>query len=342
MANLALTVLDAYRLPYADSALDLAEHRLSQYGVFELFKRDTPNLIPAATLEAGRKAQTRPVTIPVIKTKDYAITNTRSCAVVTNSNESAFVTLVFGTIVWNFHMVPSQYGNNYIGLQQDFNMKMKDSQKSILTAMDIACYNYLNANKSQVNNGAGKPYPFTNNVILFPATDTNNVLNELSSIMYQNDLNGRFNLVATPRMQSLVNLLKNQGIGNAQNLAFQFGDFDLGFSNRVTLSDNARDTFFVMPKGSAGIVTWIDPSARMGEQAYNTTWTVENLPELGFEVGLKTQVGCNDNSTEAGAGFEASNRIHYQFSFDYALVTPYNSSPATLPGTILKADILAQ
>ena len=341
MANLALTVLDAYRLPYVQSNLDRHEHRMSQYGVFELFKTDTPNLIPAATLEKAKQAQTHPVTIPVIKTKDYSIRTTRSCAVVTNSNESAFVTLVFGTMVWDFHMVPSQYGNNYIGMQEDFNRKMNDTQRSVLAALDLACYAKLNADKSQVNKAAGKPYAFTGNTIIFPAADEKIVLNELTSIMYQNDFSGRFNLIATPRMQSLVNLLKNQGIGNAQNLAFQFGDFDLGFSNRVSLSDNARDTFFVMPKGAAGIVTWIDPSARMGEVAGNTTWTVENLPELGFEVGLKTQTGCNDNSAEAGAGFEASNRIHYQFSMDYALVTPYNSDPANIPGAIYKADILA-
>jgi hypothetical protein len=60
---------------------------------------------------------------------------------------------------------------------------------------------------------------------------------------------------------------------------------------------------------------------------------------LGIDVGMKYQDSCAENSAEAGSGYEASLQESFTFSFDYALVSAYNSDSATLPGVIYKAAI---
>lgn len=340
MAYLAATVLDAYRLPYADSALDQNEHRLSTYGVLEMFKNDTPNLVRADLLEMAKKADTHTTSIPVIKTKDYTITTTRACSVITNSNESAFVSLSFSTVRWGFHMVPSQYANNYIAYQDDFNRKLNDSCKKVLATLDAACYTKLNTDKSVVNNAAGNPYTVSGDTMIVPKADETLFLNELESIMMQNDHNGPYNIIASPRFAALVRYLNAQGVANATNTAFQVMGYNVGYSNRVLVAGGDRDTVFVSPVGSLGFIPWVDPDSRQNQTAISgKVWSEEFLPLLGFNVGMMYQDSCADNSTEAGNGFEASKQEGFTFSFDYALLTSYNSDSATYPGSIFKAAI---
>lgn len=342
MAYLASTVLDAYRLPYADSNLDQHEHRLSNYGALETFMGDTPNLVRADLIEMAKKAQDHTTSIPVIKTKDYTITTTRACAVITNSNESAYVSLSFATVRWGFHMVPSQYANNMIGYQDDFNRKMNDSCKKVLATLDTACYTKLNTDKSAVNNAANNPWPFAGDTMQVPVADANLFLNELESVMSQNDLTGPYNIISSPRFKALVNYLNNQGVANAVNTAFQIMGFNVAYSNRIAVAAGDRDTVFVMPQGSLGFIPWVDPDSRSNQQAISgKVWSEEFLPLLGFNVGLLYQDSCADNSAEAGNGFEASKQEGFTFSFDYALLTSYNSNSVTLPGSIFKAAISA-
>jgi hypothetical protein len=133
-----------------------------------------------------------------------------------------------------------------------------------------------------------------------------------------------------------------QGQSNATNTVFQFGDYNFWYSNRVTLTSGARSTFFVMPQGTFGLLTWIDPDSkqksRVNEGNY---WDSIALPTAGFNVGVHYQKACFDASTEVAAGSEASMAEYYNISFDYCYVTPYNSSTSVLAGPIYKGSIMA-
>ena len=155
--------------------------------------------------------------------------------------------------------------------------------------------------------------------------------------MYADDFNGPFNIVGSPALMSANAFYNNQGAGNQENTMFQFGDFNFDYSNRVTKSAGAESTFFVMPHGSLAILDWIDPDSRAGRRISESNYyTSFNLPMVGLNVGLHVQTACADNTTEAGAGLEASVTENYNFSLDYALITPYISAGA---GPIFKADI---
>jgi len=340
MAYLAATVLDSYRAKYASQQMDVYEHRPSRYGAFNAYIADTPNLVNAAELEAAKASQTHAVTIPVINKKTFTTTTTRSCTGLTNSNVSAYVTPSWATKAVGFHMVPSQYGDNYIKYQDDFNKKIWDMQLHLLGELDTLAYTDLNTDKSTVNNADGNPYTVASDTMGVPFADREEFFNELESIMNQNDLYGEFNVVASPRVNALVRHLANQGSANGENFAYQFMGYTFQYSNRVTIAAGDFGTVFAMPKGSLGFLTWIDPDARMGLKAGDgKEWSTIYLPLLGFEVGLLYQSTCGDNSTEARAGFEASMIENFNFSFDYSFIGAYNSDTATYPGTIFKAGL---
>lgn len=340
MAYLAATVLDSYRAQYSQQQMDKHEHRASIYGALDAFIMDTPNLVNAAELEAAKMAQDHAVTIPVLKKKTFTTTTTRSCTGLTNSNVSAYVTPSWATKVVGFHMVPSQYGDNYIKYQDDFNKKILDLQIHLLAELDTLAYTNLNTNKSAVNNADGNPYTVASNTMAVPYSDREQFFNEMESIMTQNDLLGPYNVVGSPRLNALVRHLANQGAGNDVNYTYEFMGYRFMYSNRVTVAAGDMATAFIMPTGSLGFLTWIDPDARMGNRAPDgKEWSTIYLPLLGFEVGLLYQGTCGDNSTEAGNGFEASMIENFNFSFDYSFINAYNSDSATYPGTIFKAGI---
>jgi len=340
MAYLLDTVLTEWRSDYQDTNLDLHEHRLSSFGAFEAFALDTPNLVSADQIASERTAQTRATKITVIKRKSYSLSTTRACAAIDNNNVSALVTLTWATLRTGFSMIPSQYPNNHIGYMEDFNRKMLDVQRTFLTQLDTLAVANLNANKSAVNAADGNPYTVTANTMDVPAADKDNFFNELEAILNTNDLEYPVNIVASTRTKALVRELYNQGPANDTNTQYQFGDQNFHYSNRVSVATGDAYTVFAAPMGSLGYLSWVDPDSKLNSTANSgKEWRTMMLPLLGHNVGVLFQDACADNSTEIGAGAEASLIQNYTFSFDYSFINAYNSDPNTLAGTIYKAGI---
>jgi hypothetical protein len=237
-------------------------------------------------------------------------------------------------------MIPSQYANNHIGFMEDFNRKMTDVQRYFLTQLDTLAATNLNTNKTIVNAADGNPYTVTANTMVVPNNDKDNYFNELESVLNTNDFEYPVNIVASTRTKALVKELYNQGVSNDTNTQYQFGDQNFRYSNRVSVATGDAYTVFAAPFGSLGYLSWIDPDSKLNSEAISgKKWSRTMLPLLGHEVGLLFQDSCADNSTEIGAGAEASLKQNYTFSFDYAFINAYNSDSSTLAGTIYKAAI---
>lgn len=339
MAYLSATALNEYRQAYASSALDKHENRNSGYGLLALAKRDTPNLIPSQALVAARGTAARTTKIPVLQKITYTPGSTRSCYGETQDTTSALETVTWATVTEGFHMVPSQYLNNEIGYVEDFKHKLYHLERAIAAQLDSAIYTKLNTVKSTTFTAEDDPFAFVGNTIQIPNADKNTYLNELYQSLWQDDYVGPFNIVASPQLMAVNSFYAAQGSGNATNTVFQFGEFSFDYSNRVTKSGSANATFFAMPHGSIAILDWVDPDSRAGHKISDGNyWTTFNMPMLGMTVGLHYQMACADNASTYGSGLEASVTEYFNFSFDYALVTPYISAGAT---PIFKADILA-
>ena len=338
--TLVLTLLNEYTLAYEKSKIDAAEHRLSNYGAYETYRKDTNNLIPGAQeLIEGRSTESRTARIPVINRATYSTSAARNCTADTAENTSTFVTPSWTTIETGFMMVPSQYEGNYIKYQADFNRKMEDVQRTFLATLDTAAYTNLNAAKSAVNAADGNPYTVASNIMIVPNEDAELVFNELGPIMESNDLFAPFNVVGSTRLQALVRQYSSQGTSNAENRAFQFGDFSFAYSNRVAVATGYRDTIFCMPVGSLAYLSWIDPDSRLGHKGGIYEWHKQMMPMLGHDVGVLVQSTCGDKSATQASGLEATLVQSWQFSFDYSFNYAYNSDSATYAGSVFRANI---
>ncbi|MCK9220208.1 MAG: hypothetical protein M0P47_09190 [Bacteroidales bacterium] len=339
MAYLAATALTEYRQQYSSASLDKFENRGTGLGLLSLAKRDTPNLISTAEIIKARGTAERATKVQVLQKIAFSNTSVRTCTGATQSSVSALVTLSWVTIANGFHMVPSQYNNNDIAYVEDFKHKMQQMELAMAKEMDTAIYTKLNAVKSTTFTAENAPFAFSSSVVQIPQASKPTYLSELYQSMFQDDFVGPFNIVASPALMSVNQYFANQGAGNSANTVFQFGDFSFDYSNRVALSGGANATFFIMPNGSIGILDWIDPESRRGARLSESNyWTTATLPMIGVTSGLHVQATCADNTTEGGAGLEASVIENFNFSFDYALVSPYISAGAS---PIYKADILS-
>ncbi|NCD40902.1 MAG: hypothetical protein EOL88_02300 [Bacteroidia bacterium] len=346
MAYLLDTVLATYMAKY-DAKLDQWEQRKNLgYGAITAVMQDTKNTVNANELEENLTARGRAEYISVLQRPDFdstKVTTSPSCTMIDNSTVSAKVGLTWAYYENGFHMIPSQYGDNVIGYERDFKVKMDGIIDNAMSILNTAAISHLETNKSQVNNAEGNPYAFTGNSIIVPTTNQNMFFNEIDPMMLYNNLDvSKLNIVATPRVMSYVRYIMAQGAGNAENLAFQNGNHFYYYDSHLTIPTSYRDVMYMFPSGSVGMLNWIEQDNRIGQQAGDgMIWgNMELIP--GLTVGTYRKSSCNDSSAEAGrssVGYEASLKDQFKIGFWYSFVTAYNSTPSTVPGTIFKAQL---
>ena len=353
MAGLANTLTQNLRTQYP-SKLDKNEDRLSEYGAWELFKMDTvspestitPDVIAQAKMSIGNTLQ-----IPVIDGDDVTIGNTRSCTIADYENTSNLVTVTFTTYSFGFTMVPASYMNNDIKYQADFDRKLLKYLKKFAATLGSASVAKLEADKTQVMNsafiGVGQKYgALAGNAIQVTDAQKNLIFNDLSAIMSEDDFYGRYNVLGSQTLRSIVGEYTNQGATNSTNTQFQFGEYDFGYTNRVSVGAGKAATFYAMPKGTMATVNRNEPDAIAGSIINSENyWDEVRVPIVDLDMGVRYFKECADNSTINGgsgaAHLTGSMKETFIWSTDVAFITSYNSDPVTLAGPIFKAEISA-
>ena len=329
--SLATTVLDEYRLGVERSNLDVAENRMANYGAFDTAIKDTPNLVPGyQELINQRLDADRTASIVVLQKQALATSANRSCTAPTADATSAYVTPSWTTIETGFRMIRSRNTGNYIDYQTELNHNMVDVERTFLEAVDTAVVTHLEANKTTTNSADGNPFTVTANSMVVPLADHDTFFNEVDQIYMQNDYPaGQMkNVVASPRLSSIVRYYANQGAGNSSNFAFQFADFNFGYTNNISVSATGDiGILYVMPVGTLAYLSWIDPDCRMGRDLADKQWFTQMLPKLGHEVGVYWQAACYDYS-DTVTGLERTPSEGYEFSFDYTVLSSYISADA--------------
>lgn len=350
--SLVNTRLQAIRSKYAGT-LDKYEDRLSNYGAWAKFVEDTtdpesivtPDILEKAGMSAGNSLE-----IPVIDGEDVTITNVRTCTIADDESTSALVTVTFATYQFGFTMIPGQYANNEIGYMADFERKIKRYGKKFAETLDSAALTKLEADKSAVMNspfiGAGAKYgALVGDAVQVTSAQKQFFFNDLGVIMQGDDFEGRYNVIGSTTLQSTVNQYLNQGTQNGTNSMFQFGQFDFGYSNRVSVNTGGgkESTLYCMPKGSLAVMNRNIPDAINGEKINENDWfDIFRFPIVDLDMALRYSKECADNETAVGGTqpqLKASVKETFIFSTDVAFVTAYNRDAVTLPGAIHKAEI---
>lgn len=347
MAGLVETYLQDIRIQFPNN-LDRDEWRFTRYGILTAAKEQTVHPLSIITEDLRQKAmesEGRSLEIPVMKKGNLTIKNQRSCTIGDYENESAMVEVTWATLVTDFSMMKAQHHKNEVSYLQDFNKKMLLVQNLFANAIENAIYTKLDTDKSGVYNstlvGAGLKYELVANTMQVEAVQQEYFFNDVDVIMNQDNFWSPDWLVlgSTPLMSPVRHYL-NQGASNDERLDYQFGPYAFRFSNQVVDGAGKKATGFIMPYGSIGLLTRVNIDAKMGNKASDGThWETAFLDTLGMEVGVMYKSKCDDKSNISGLEhLEATMVENFQFSIDFALLTPYNSDSTTIAGAIKKFE----
>ena len=345
--SIAATYLQDIRVLYP-SNLDRDQLRVTRNGLLTAILEMTtsPDSIVSADLrEKAIASQGRNLDVPVLQKGPVTLTNVRSCDVVCSDSTSDLVRITWKTLVADICMVPGQYEKNEIGYTADLAKKIREIVEAFKNEIEVDLDLALDANKNQIYNSpiVAEKYPLAGFALQVPAVDRDFFFNDLDPIDFADDYYNEVKyIVASPSLMATVMRYINQGPGNEANTAYQFAGKNFTFSNRITNGAGKSATGYWMPDGSMGLLTRVDVRMRH-VSTDGTEWFEDTLPDLPFTVGIKYDSNCSDESTLNGAGLEyltATKVEHWQISFDFAIIVPYQVDLATESSSIRKFEFL--
>lgn len=329
---------------------DRDELRTTQDGLLTLVINATNSVDSVVSPDLRAKAEEsegRNLDIPVMKKGIVTISNVRSCEIGGTASDSDLVRVVWKTAVADLVMVPASYHKNLISYRYDLAKKIREIVEAFKVAVEQDIDTALDANKTQVYGSSivGTTYTLSGGAIQVPTAKQDFFFNDINAINFADDFNATTTrIVASHSVMPVVTKYINQGAGNSANTSFQYLGKNFTFSNRITNDAGKTGTGYFMPDGSIGLLTRVDITARLGLTAGDgTEWMEETLPDLPFPVGIQYKSKCDDQSLLEPAGLAhltATMVEHWQISFDYAIVVPYNSAPLTRASAIRKFEFV--
>jgi len=345
--SLVATLMQEFRTDYTEQ-LDKHENRASRYRVYDLFRQQTNaanSIISEQTRTAIKDSFGKTIKIPVFLNQDVSIGNVRTCAIRAGESTNAFVTLTFATLAFGFSMFPAEYGNNDTSYAQDWNNRLRGYINKMNAHLDTLGISFLNINRNQYwTPEITAVYPVVNNALQVSKAGTEDFYNQASAIFEQMDFYDRIDVAANTLHKPVVKRLTNQGQGNDVNDAFQFNEYDFGYSNHILNGPGIASTAYLVQKGSVAMENRNDRDAIMGHSAAGggKQWGQEYVPGIGLTMGTYYTDDCTDASARVGAdGLTRTKVESFEWSTDICLIGAYNSNPAGRFQPILKAEFAA-
>lgn len=328
------------------SNLDQWVTRPSQYGAWDVFMQQTESAGSILSPELRQRALTAvgtDVKVPVYDTTDVVISNQRLVTIADTENTSRLVTMQFATYSWGFTIVPSNHMNNEMAVQEEYDQLFKSYLFKAAATLDSACLSALSTAKSQVF-GDLLEYTNTGNVIVAPNSKKEELIGDLTPIMYSNDFYGSpFNVIGNTGLQSRIQKMYEKGLYNEVNKQIQFNDKNFHFTNRLTNADGHAATGYIVNPNSVGLLFRHERESILGTKTPTHEWDIiPNFPILGMPVSTYYYYGVGDYSAAQGAATADNTRAmkqHYAFSIDVATVVAYNDNVATKAAPIAKFAI---
>lgn len=344
--SLVATLTQPLRSRYTRQ-MDKNEVRASRYGAWDLFNKDTNldnGILTPENKAALRNSFGNTVQIPVMPANsDVTISNIRSCTIPDAENNSALITVTWMTFAFSITMYPAQYRNNDVGYQADYTRKLDERLIKLAGLLDTQAIATLEANKNQFWTGiSGVPYAVVANALQISQALLPDFYNTIPSILARMDFYDRGSDVLTsPHAAPYLNRARQD---DAE--AFQFDGYNWWMSNRIVPGAGIQSAGYLMRPGSVAVQTRIDPDAeagsRIGEFQY---WDSITLPIPGSQYGIRFGVfyrkDCADGTPlhSGMTGLTRTLREAWEFSFDIAFISVYNSNIAGRFNPIIKFEI---
>ena len=318
--------------------MDKYEEKIAGVGALKTFLGDKLLNPAIGKIKSAVKNPNQGIKFPVIKKDLPTITNVRTVSISANEGVSEFYSITSSTIVANIEYIPAAHAGNEISLEDVIRRKLDQADIAMTRQAETLAVAALEAAKNQVDGSAGVPYPFIANTYLTQNDIKDDLLHTVESIFVKNDitLDNGLNAVGGVEMMPYVRKLQQSGIANAENKALSLAGIDIEISNEVAPGSGNQMAMFLMPKGTLGLVSFIENDAETRENLGNVEYYKTFLPKLGLEVGVYETKGANDASASEGVGFEHVAKYSLQLAVDIFFVVPYNSAVASISAPINK------
>lgn len=329
-----------------NSNIDKFEYRASRYGALNAFmvqSNDPAGILTEELKEKAKSSIGNVLETPVI---DYdsgiSIGNTRTLTIDDSENTSKMISISFTTYSWGFTIAPALYMNNEIGIQKDFETKMKKYIYKFAHVLDEAALTKLGTDKTKVYNNA---LLYTNNANTIEAdwTERENLFGDLEVLMAANDYYGQLHIVADPGTQSIMNKLAQKGLYNSVNKQNEFAGKIVHFSNSIPSAEGFYSKGYAVNEGSLGMLFRYERDCILGTVSGDGhEWGIATLPFLNIPVGTYFYDSVGDYRAIAGdasADMDRTRKEHYGFAVDVAFMTAYSSDRDSIPGPIISYGI---
>lgn len=345
--SLSATVLQAVRHRKNVQRLDQHEHRVGQFGFLRAFQADTPNLLNARIIEAAKMASSHVQSAVVTQKGSVTVNNVRSCTIQTKENTSALLNFTWATYSFDFSMLPMQYYNNEIEYADDMAQKMLEGDEALALVFEAEAFSAANTAKTVT--GAydpQTPYSVSGDVMVVAQEDKFDFYNQLKIIFKLHKFrSGQINIVGSTLAEADViryginGSIKNVGTpGAANNQAvasvedWQLFGYNWKFSEEIPAVDGVESRIFASAPGSYAIMNWNPKAFQTNQRTTDGTIfeTTPVMPLTGMSLGHQYKTECQDGDQVLES---------HQFSTDVCFVTPYNSDPDDVAGSIFEAQI---
>jgi len=372
MANVGATILQSEIESY-QSRLDKNEIRRPKTGAIDLCLDDN-GLIDQGlgivtpeerdNIKSSGYNTTNPPKIAVIDQKDYTISTsqTTTCVGTQESNDSALVSVTYLDFSMDLTMPDNLLDYNYVeGSPISVNNSayltkaLQNLGRDFNNALDTAIITRLNNDRNQII-APNLIQPFvdsTRQSFEAPAASKETQFNAMfGTFDKMNFMPGR--MLVNPETATVIRNSIAQGNGNAVNTAYQFEDrtnrpaitesngiVDLMYYNSNNLVNDTlnsvTETYFVIPEGNLALLSSTNGYERNldGQVRGTTEYGTTTLPWIDeqIEFNYRFDTRCLDSAN--GYPF-----LSWVFNTKIAVITPYNSDPATLAGAINKYEIV--
>lgn len=317
------TVLQAARAFLKDENNKKFQLRPNFTKILNVFLKDREYTIPA--LSSIKQATTQTTTAMYLKTKDFTISSSKSCAPTGEQSGSGSVNLTWTQKGFKIYTSFKQHAGNEVNMGRALANDLYNAEASFWTrssGIDAALLTYLETNKSGVNNGSSGTFDSTNDIMWVSNANKNRFYNLVTADMQMNNYMPIYNEVHNTAWTAEQQYYVNQGAGNSINTQFQFSGFEFMPSNLISVGTIGGNTYgsihYIVPDGGVAILDWNDPLNRAGKVSGNKSWsTFQSIFHPEFTFDLYKVSDCADTSSDGGATQDYTEV--WEFTLNYAL-----------------------
>jgi hypothetical protein len=219
--------------------------------------------------------------------------------------------------------------------------RMEAAWIHLLDTIEAVNAAWLSTNKTQVqaaSDGELGTWDGSNYIWQVALANRDWFLQYVQSMMAINNYPGMLDFVADPVAFAIAQQLAAQGSGNSKNTSFTIGDLNIAQSTSLSPVSGYLGYGYVIPPGTAGMLTWIPRTNRDNTVTRLQTYTTMNDPfGLGITGALHMYEAKADNSV-LGGELQDEN-TYYELTVDIAgVAAPLSVSNET---TIFEAGLLS-